>query len=93
MVGSTWPLSRFDSPSRFPLPTGYSMRLLPEMRGVRFCRAQRWLLPYLREDFFKGLKVIVFLLVLVLALVMTLSVGLIDPYVTSENPSQGINEM
>jgi hypothetical protein len=54
------------------------------MRGVRFCRAQRWFLSYLREDLFKGLKVIVFLLVLVLTLVMTLSVGLIDPYVTSE---------
>ena len=41
------------------------------MRGVRFCRAQRWLGPYLRENFFKGLKVIVLLVVLVLDLVMT----------------------
>ena len=58
--------------------------LAPEMRGVRFCRAQRWLRPYLREDFFNGLKVIVLLVVLVPALVMTLFVGPIDPYVTSE---------
>jgi hypothetical protein len=50
------------------------------------CRrsAQRWLRPYLREDFFKGLKVFILFVVLVLALVMTLFVGLIDPYVTSE---------
>jgi hypothetical protein len=39
---------------------------------------------YLREDFFKGLKVIVLLLDLVLALIMTLFVGLMDPYITSE---------
>ena len=36
------------------------------------------------EDFFKGLKVVVLLVALVLALVMTLFVGPRDPYVTSE---------
>jgi hypothetical protein len=54
------------------------------MSGVRLCHAQRWLRPYLREDFFKELKVIILLLSLVLVLVMTLFIGLTDPYVASE---------